>query len=263
MGPEAESTEDPTIDSMLWRPARRERLSEEVADRLRAAILAGELRPGARIVEAAVAEKLQVSKSPVREALRVLASEGIVIATRRRGAFVRGMTSKDAREIRVLRETLEGLAVELAMEEVDPAWISGLQRLASEMRSSQDRTQLLELHVAFHAELTSRSRNQRLTAILANLSVQTRAVFPFIDLLSGGREVQADQHEDLVATIRSGDVVATRALIKEHIGDTADLLEDLWRGSGGPVAGADPDNGQRARSDSRGPGDVADVEPID
>jgi DNA-binding GntR family transcriptional regulator len=220
---------DGEADESLWRPARGERLSEEVANRLRAAILSGELSPGSRIVEAAVAAKLEVSKSPVREAIRMLASEGIVVATRRRGAFVRGMTSKDAREIRVLRETLEGLAVELAMEDVDPDWLSRLQQLASDMRSSHDRPQLLQLHAAFHEELTSRSRNERLTEFLANLSVQTRAVLPFIDLLSGGREVEALEHEAIVATIRSGDVGATQTLLKEHIGSTAEQLEALWK----------------------------------
>lgn len=238
MGSQTERTAEGTdADAGLWRPARRERLSEEVANRLRAAILSGDLRPGSRIVEAAVAEKLEVSKSPVREAIRMLASEGIVVATRRRGAFVRGMTSKDAREIRVLRETLESLAVELAMEDVEADWISRLELLASDMRSARDRPHLLELHVAFHAELTSRSRNQRLTEILANLNVQTRAVLPFVDLLSGGPAVEADQHEAVVAAILTGDIGATTALIREHIEDTADALEELWRTTEAPSNG--------------------------
>jgi DNA-binding GntR family transcriptional regulator len=216
-------------DGGLWRPAPRDRLSEEVANRLRAAILSGELGPGSRIVEATIAKRLDVSKSPVREAIRMLAGEGIIVATRRRGAFVRGMTEKDAREIRVLRITLESLAVELAMDDVDPGWLARLQQIVSDMRSAQDRPQLLQLHAEFHEALTSRSRNERLGAILANLRVQTRAVLPFIDLLSGGREIEADEHDAIVAAVQSGDVDATNALIKEHIGTTATQLEALWR----------------------------------
>jgi DNA-binding GntR family transcriptional regulator len=136
----------------------------------------------------------------------------------------------------------------LAMVDVAPEWISRLQLLALEMRSARDRPQLLELHAAFHAELTSWSRNQRLTEILANLNVQTRAVLPFIDLLSGGREIEAVQHEAVVDAILSGDAAATKALIKAHIGDTADLLEELWSARGESPPGSDGDGGMAARA---------------
>jgi DNA-binding GntR family transcriptional regulator len=200
-----------------------------VANRLRAAIQSGELRPGSRLIEAAIAERLEVSKSPVREAIRILAAEGIVLATRRRGAYVRGTTEKDAHEIRVLRETLEGLAVALAMEHLDPAWLSQLEEMAVNMRSSTDRLQLMEMHLAFHEELTTQSQNDRLSQILANLRVQTRTVFPFVELLSGGAQVEAREHEDIVTAIRTGDVDHVQAVIREHIGSTADQLEAIWR----------------------------------
>ena len=111
-----------------WSAAPKDRLSEVVAGQIRDAIRRGVLRPGDRLIEADLAHRLDVSKTPVREAVRDLERQGLVQMHLRRGSFVRRMTVQDLREIRTLRATLEGLALRLGMEVVDPEpWIAELE----------------------------------------------------------------------------------------------------------------------------------------
>lgn len=220
----------------LGPPARADRLSEEVATRMRNAILTGELRPGERIVEGAIAEALGVSKSPVREAIRELARQGLIVATKRKGAFIREITEKDLRDIRILRVTLEGLAVRLSMEEPDASWIDNLKKTATTMKAAKDQSQLNELHLAFHALLTSQSRNERLSEILTNLLTQTAAVLPFVDLVSGDATTYAEEHTAIVTALQSRDIERAVGIVADHITGSGELLETYW-GARAPAAG--------------------------
>jgi DNA-binding GntR family transcriptional regulator len=213
----------------LGPPASADRLSEEVANRMRNAILTGELRPGERLVEGAIAEALGVSKSPVREAIRELARQGLIVATKRKGAYIREMTEKDLRDIRILRVTLEGLAVRLSMEEPDASWVDNLESTAKMMNEAEDQSKLNELHLAFHGLLTSRSGNERLSEMLANLLTQTAAVLPFVDLVSGGAATYAEEHIAIVGALKSGDTERAVAIVADHISGSGELLEAYWR----------------------------------
>src|SRR5436309_3313891 len=137
------------------RPAQRSRLSEQVASRIADGILRGELQPGEHLVEAALAQSMQVSKSPVREALRDLAARGLITILPRRGAFVRSLTVKNLRDISVLRATLEALAVNLGVARGDPRWIEELRRTIRALRQARGSRTLNARHVALHQTLTS------------------------------------------------------------------------------------------------------------
>src|SRR5512147_2302861 len=95
----------------LLEPAKSNGLFQEVADRLREAILQGRFRPGERLREAELATMLEVSRGPVREALTRLEHEGLVTTRRNRGATVSRLSKEDEEEVRSLRLTLERLAV--------------------------------------------------------------------------------------------------------------------------------------------------------
>lgn len=213
----------------LGPPASADRLSEEVARRMRDAILTGELRPGERLVEGAIAEALGVSKSPVREAIRELARQGLVVATKRKGAYIRNITEKDFRDIRILRVTLEGLAVRLTMQEPNTSWIENLKRTAEMMAGAEDQSQLNEMHLAFHRLLTTQSNNERLSDILTNLLTQTAAILPFVDLVSGDAATYAEEHAAIVAALQSRDTEQAVAIVADHITGSGELLEAYWR----------------------------------
>lgn len=211
-----------------WVPARRRRLSEEVVSRVREAILEGRLRPGQRIVETELAERLRVSKSPVREAMKELEREGLVAIHPHQGAFVRNMTVKDIREIRTIRSVLEGLAVTLGMERAVDEWADALDRQVELMRLATDKAELNDLHLGFHELLVAGADNERLTEILGSLWTQVRTFLAFIDLLYGDSAAIANDHSALMDAIRSGDPVRARDVAEQHVNIAGAELERIW-----------------------------------
>jgi DNA-binding GntR family transcriptional regulator len=218
----------------LWTMAATPRLSETVAERIRVAIASGALRPGDRIIEADIAAGLNVSKSPVREALRDLEREGLVEVHPRRGSYVRVITVQDAREIRELRVLLETFAVRSALGSSSPDWIDDLRASVRRMRASGDRTQLNQEHLAFHDVVLTRTHNRRVVEILHGLRSQLETLLAFIDLLYDGPEAVADDHERLVdALVDGGDDVVT-ATVDAHIRVAGQRLEAIWETAGDP-----------------------------
>ena len=140
-----------------WNTAQRRLLSQVVSKQIRDAIGAGRLKPGERLVETDIATGLGVSKTPVREALRELEAEGLVVILPGKGSFVREMSAHAIREIAILRATLEGLALRLAMAEgPDPAWIGELEATLERMRRARDPRELDEVHAELHRLLSAR-----------------------------------------------------------------------------------------------------------
>lgn len=211
-----------------WVPARRRRLSEEVVSRVREAILEGRLRPGQRIVETELAERLRVSKSPVREAMKELEREGLVSIHPHQGAFVRNMDVKDIREIRTIRSALEGLAVTLGMERAADEWLDALDRQVALMREATDKAELNDLHLGFHELLVAGADNERLSEILGSLWTQVRTFLAFIDLLYGDAAAIADDHRALMEVIRGGDPVRAREVAEQHVSVAGAELERIW-----------------------------------
>src|SRR5437763_11279132 len=108
------------------RPLDQSRLGEEVAQMLRRAIISGELDSGTHLVESVLSERFQVSRAPIREALRELESEGLV-ESRKRGVYVKALTLQDVWELYDLRKMLEGAAVELAVARFDEDDVAALR----------------------------------------------------------------------------------------------------------------------------------------
>ena len=108
------------------KPLRKKLLSENVVGAIRSAILNGELELGQRLVETDLAEQLGVSRGPIREALRLLAAEGLVVINVHRGTFIVQPTKDDVEEIYSLREALESLAVKRVIEIASDEEIEGL-----------------------------------------------------------------------------------------------------------------------------------------
>lgn len=212
-----------------WSVASKDRLSEVVASQIRDAIRSGRLKPGDRLVESELAERLDVSKTPVREAMRDLERQGLLQLHPRRGSFVRNITLQDLREIRILRATLEGLAMRLGIEQGDPApWIEELQDLIAQMRETSSPTEMNELHAAFHVALSSRSNNARLDEMLASLQTQTRIFLSFVHLLYESPAAIAEEHVAFIDVIRARNPLLVQPLIDHHILEDGARLEQIW-----------------------------------
>ena len=195
-------------------------LRDVVFNTLRRAILKGELEPGERLMEIALANKLGVSRTPIREAIRKLELEGLVVMIPRKGAEVARITEKDLRDELEVRTSLEKLAIERAGDRVTEDVINDL-KLASkdfeESFSKDDLTTIAEKDVAFHDIIFRSTKNARLIQILNNLREQMyRYRLEYLkDTQSHDRLVE--EHQRIVDAIIDKNKEEAVRLIQEHI----------------------------------------------
>ena len=155
-------------------------LTKLVLTALRERILSGELAPGERLVEGRLSEELGVSRMPVREALRALASEGIVAIEPRRGATVTTFTKEQIKEMVEVRATLEALNAKLAARRHDPVQIAKLERIlaeGSQPTSDDDLARNSALNLEFHEALGNVAANSVLQDIMRSLRERTALFF--------------------------------------------------------------------------------------
>ena len=195
-------------------------LRDVVFNTLRRAILKGELEPGERLMEIALANKLGVSRTPVREALRQLELEGLVVMIPRKGAEVARITEKDLRDVLEVRTSLEKLAIELACDRITEDDIYDLKLACKNFEESfgkDDLTTIAEKDVAFHDIIFRSTKNARLIQILNNLREQMyRYRLEYLkDTQSHDRLVE--EHQRIVDAIIDKNKEEAVRLIQEHI----------------------------------------------
>ena len=150
-------------------------LRDVVFNTLRQAILRGELKPGERLMEIQLANKLGVSRTPIREAIRKLELEGLVLMIPRKGAEVAEITEKNLRDVLEVRCALEELAVQLACDRMDEEGIKAMKEASAEFCNtldSDDITRIAQADVAFHDIIYAATDNRRLIQLLNNLREQ-------------------------------------------------------------------------------------------
>ncbi len=150
-------------------------LRDVVFQTLREAILKGELKPGERLMEIQLAQKLGVSRTPIREAIRMLELEGLACTVPRHGARVAKMTEKEMEDVLQIRLALDALAVELACEKITKKELDRLHRALMEFEyytKTKDVNKLAQSDVAIHDVIYQATGNPRLIAILSQLREQ-------------------------------------------------------------------------------------------
>lgn len=196
----------------------RERIYEEIV-RL---IVAGELPSGTPIDEKELTEKLQVSRTPFREAIGTLAKEGLIEIKPYRGFFVRSFTRKEIDDLYELRKTLECFAVELAvprmsdrdiacLEKVLDAAIKALRNRDMETYGLRDRE--------FHETIAERSENAALIETLSRLALQIQICRTIANESPEFAERAAKERDDILKALRARDAAAASALMRAHISD--------------------------------------------
>ena len=206
-------------------------LRHDIAEALRQAIRDRRLAPGARILETDVAKRFDVSRQPVREAIRMLEHEGLLTSVPNRGTFVTRVTVEDSIAICDVREELEGLAARLAVrnftaEDRDRlAAISGLMRRAA---ADADVNRLIELDLELHDLIVARSNHRLLQDVLASIAVYSRGFIVHTKAYYDADLGQvADSHERLVAEVLSGDPRRAEVAVQEHIREAAARLRRM------------------------------------
>ena len=206
-------------------------LREIVSDALRQAIRDGLLPPGERLMEIPLAEELGVSRTPIREAIRILEQEGLVVMIPRRGTYVADMSLKDVTEVFELRSILEELAAELAAERITNEEIEALEQHLVEIGNYMNENNLdkvVQADILFHEILYKASRNDRLVEMINNLREQTLR-FRTLSMSQTGRLAKTwDEHRQLVEAISDRDVERARQIARIHMEESEKtLLESM------------------------------------
>ncbi len=205
-------------------------LREVVYLTLRKAILKGELKPGERLMEIAQANRLGVSRTPIREAIRKLENEGLVTMVPRRGAQVAQITQEELNNVLEVRTSLEVLAASCAAKRITPEMVEELQKGCEHFRlltaTSTDLTELAEADVAFHDIIYRATFNRRLIQILNNLREQ---MYRFrVEYLKDPavRSKLADEHRSITEAILAGNVEEAQRVTAEHINNQRISIHD-------------------------------------
>jgi DNA-binding GntR family transcriptional regulator len=225
------------IDPLLIGSSRR--IFDEVYDRLRSAIVAGHFTPGERFVERTLEARLGVSRTPIREAIKRLEQEGLVVCLPHRGCFVRSPTFDEARQVYELRRVVEGFSGELAAQratEADVARIRAVVRLGRTALEKGDRESMLLRNDEFH-QLQARAAGNIF------LEQQLRLLWAYMDLLRGRSWIATDrapdtqqEHEAIVDALAARDAARARLLNEAHVDKAWKVVEALFRARASSVA---------------------------
>jgi DNA-binding GntR family transcriptional regulator len=204
-------------------------LRDRVRDELRARIADGRIEPGQRLYEKAIGEELGVSRIPVREAIRMLESEGMVsVLPRRGGVLVRRLGREDVENLFDVREALEGLAARRAAERADPAGLDALGRLLDTARralAAGEAEAVDAANAAFHEQVHRLGRNPLVGEVLGPLTGRLRRLFrqnvEHERVLSDHERLHralVDRDPDLAAAVALEHIRASRRVVLQMLG---------------------------------------------
>ena len=221
------STED--LTAIFGQPAAltgRRTMHEFVHSTLRNAILDGQLTGGTRLVQSEIAATLQVSTTPVREALRDLAAEGLIRLDPHRGGVVRELDLKELEEIYRLRVVLEPEALRLAWPHLTDKLIDRVEQLHHQIQAADSAADFTHLNSEFHGAVYDLSNAPRLLGILENLTA-TWVMYVSASLIQDKEnQVRASEgHNEILKALRTRDLDAAIASTIDHLAITKRTLE--------------------------------------
>ena len=229
-------TSQPDPDVGMLRPIDLGRsLAENAADSIREQVLIGGYTQGQHLVEGKIADELQISRGPVREAFKMLRAEGLLTEEPRRGTFVVSISPQDVRDIYGLRAAIEGAAARLLCRAGDAAAIARLEAAADAIGTAAatgDPVAVAHADLAFHETLCELSGNGRLLETFRRHVPVLRGLLRLDERIMPSIEHVADQHRPVVAAIRAGDEAEAVRLVIDHSEQAGELLADLLEHGG-------------------------------
>lgn len=201
-----------------------------VTDRVRSAILSGELQPGTRMLQGELAARMAVSITPIRAALRQLASEGLIRIEARRTVSVHQPSADELREVFEIRTLLEPVAVKKAAKRITDDEILSAERMLDGMDAAQTTGEWDVLNRDFHALLVGASGSPRLETIMISLLSLATIGIRSADVLTDGRMREAnEEHRSILAACRARDPEAARAMTLKHLRSTRRMTVEAER----------------------------------
>ena len=203
-------------------------LRDVVFNTLRQAILRGELKPGERLMEVQLANKLGVSRTPIREAIRKLELEGLVLMIPRKGAEVADITEKSLMDVLEVRKALEELAVQLCCDKITGREIEELHPAADDFRrilkTSDDVTEIAEADVRFHDIIYLATGNQKLIQILNNLREQMYRYRVECIKRKESHPILIAEHEEIIRRIENKEKKEAADIVCRHNDNQAEVV---------------------------------------
>jgi len=212
----ASTTTDPDASFAIDHPT----LAVAVANRLRELIESGVLAPGARLNERDLCEQLKVSRTPLREAYRILAAEGLIVVLPKRGARVAMLSAADVENVFELLAVVEGLSGRLAAERGDAAALDRIAALHREMVAafaSGDMTRYAVSSRSTHVAINAAANNPALTEVYLRLNGQVQNLRYRSNLDGDNWQQSVDAHDAFVDALLARDGIRVEQLLREHL----------------------------------------------
>ena len=196
-------------------------LRDQTYDIIKNMIILREIEPGKKINEEHIAKEIQVSRTPIREALCRLENEGIVKIIPRRGAFVSDLNETNVREILLIREVLEGLVVRLAVENMDSKTLEKLRKALEKVsiipEEDRDLINYTRSEVDFHALLLSASNNQMLKNMMEIVNAHLQIIRLRTVVIPERAQKTVKEHLQILNAIENEDADSAEQLMRKHV----------------------------------------------
>jgi DNA-binding GntR family transcriptional regulator len=217
--------DDGPLAKLLDASQERRTAHQFVRDTLRRAILSGALAGGTRLVQADIAAQLKVSTTPVREALRDLIADGLILFDPHRGAIVRGVEIAEVIEVYEIRRTLEPLAVRKAAQRITAEEIAAAEALQNRMDNEEDLATWAELNLRFHSLIERAAGSPRLQSIVKSLQ-DASAIYVAHCLTLDRRRLTAGnrEHRSLLTALRRHDADRAAQVLVAHLDATLEAI---------------------------------------
>lgn len=208
-------------------------LVTQVRDQILRAITSGELLPGQRLVEGEIAQKLGVSRGPVREAARLLEQGGLIVSLPRRGFFVREFEAREIEDLYELREWIEVAAVRAAVGRLDDADLRALRdkhdRLVEVARAGS-LSDLIEAIVDFHRTICGLAGNARLMRLFDEIAIEVRQILSVLGVALDGRDRPIEVQTSLLDALEARDTErATREMRRYVVEAKSEVMDHYHR----------------------------------
>jgi DNA-binding GntR family transcriptional regulator len=209
----------------------RRPLHEEVADRMRLMITEGTLEPGVRLNERVLCERLGVSRTPLREAFKVLASERLIELNPNRGASVVALSREDVSELFELMGALEGLAGQLAAERRTDTELTEIRALHFEMLAAHARRDLpayYDLNRRIHLAISRCARNAMLAETYDSVNTRIQSLRFRSNFNQAKWDHAVREHQQMLESLERRDALAMRAVLEAHLRNKRDSVLEHW-----------------------------------
>ncbi|MEM6284212.1 MAG: GntR family transcriptional regulator [Chloroflexota bacterium] len=206
-------------------------LRERILDTLKSAILSGELKPGQTLVETDLASQLGVSRAPLREAIQILNSEGLVSTVPYHGTTVTKLTRTDIEELYSLRSVMESFAIQRILEQHHPTAVTDLQAIYERMIAAANDNNWRDLNMLdreFHDTIITLSGHSLLASTWNTVQMRVQQVMSLHNLRNRNIVQVANNHLPIINAITANDLPLATRVIQQHIASTGDLIAEGW-----------------------------------